>query len=197
MTGRDLSSLPDDTPVPDDDGSDVLQAARVFRQALEAMADPGAIVTLPGCPAPAPLSPAAGALVTALADETIPIHLAGAHNTRAVRGWLRERIGAPLVTAEEAELAIGTWESLAPISRFRRGDPDAPETSATLVVELAALTGQGPLLLRADGGERALSLPDLEAFEENAALSPLGLDFFLTCDTSMAALPRGIPVRAP
>ena len=195
MTGHDLSGTANGAPSTQDDDDDVLQAARVFRQALEAMADPGAIVTLPDCPAPAPLSPAAGALVVALADETTPIHLAGGHNTRAVRGWLRERLGAKLVTAQEAELAIGTWESLSPVGRFGTGSADAPESSATLIVELDMLKPEGALLLGADGAERPLSLPETDAFVENAALSPLGLDFFLTSGTLMAALPRGAQVR--
>ncbi|MEO0504120.1 MAG: phosphonate C-P lyase system protein PhnH, partial [Pseudomonadota bacterium] len=39
-----------------------------------------------------------------------------------------------------------------------------------------------------------LNLPDLPALQQNAALFPLGLDFFFTSGADLAALPRSTKV---
>jgi len=41
----------------------------------------------------------------------------------------------------------------------------------------------------------SLSLPDCAAFQANAMLFPLGLDFIFTCADRLAALPRTTRVR--
>jgi alpha-D-ribose 1-methylphosphonate 5-triphosphate synthase subunit PhnH len=168
-----------------------LQSARAFRSILQAMARPGTIHDLTGALPPAPVSVATGVALLTLADQSTPVHLAGAADTPAVRDWLAFHLGAPLVGAEDAEFALGTWDDLQPVSRFRIGQPDYPDRSATLIVAVDRLEPEGARL-SGPGIRRAarLSLPGIDALQANAAMFPLGFDCLFTCGNCIAALPR-------
>lgn len=175
-----------------------LEAARAFRAALSAMAEPGTIRSVAGATPPAPLSPAAGALLLTFCDATTPLHLAGHADCDPVRRWVGFHLGAPLVGPGEALFALGSLEALCPLGRFATGTPEYPDRSATLIIEVARLgaTGArltGPGIL----GAAWLDLPAGLA-EARAALPgfPLGLDMFLTCGDRFAALPRTTKVEA-
>ncbi len=172
------------------------QSARAFRGVLEAMARPGTLHLLEGAAPPAPLSVAAGVALLTLADGTTSVHLAGAANCPAVRDWVTFHIGAPLVRAEDADFALGRWEDLHPLNRFRIGLPDYPDRSATLIVEVDRLKAQGPRLTGPGIKDAAhLSLPEVAAFRANRALFPLGFDCLLTCGARVAGLPRSTIVE--
>ncbi|MCB5412218.1 phosphonate C-P lyase system protein PhnH [Pseudogemmobacter faecipullorum] len=167
------------------------QSARAFRSVLEAMARPGRIETLQGAVPPAPLSVAAGTLILTLCDPTTPVYLAGKFDSAAIRSWISFHTGAPLTRAGEASFAIGSWQELQPLSAYQIGDPSYPDRSATLIVELEELRGEGARL-SGPGIETSshLSLPETRAFRENAQLFPLGIDCLFTCADRLAALPR-------
>ena len=168
-----------------------VQSSRAFRAALEAFSRPGEIRVLTGAQPPAPLSIAAGGVVLTLCDPTTPVHLAGDHDCADLRDWITFHTGAPLVTADRARFAIGTWGALTPVTRFAIGQPDYPDRAATLIVELPALTATGARLTGPGIADQAhLSLPETAAFAANRALFPLGFDCFLTCDSRVAGLPR-------
>lgn len=168
-----------------------VEAARIFRAALRAMARPGTIETVTGAAPPAPLSPAAGALVLTLCDPDTAVHLAGAHDASAVADWITFHTGAPLVAPERADFALGTWDAMMPISAYRRGTPAYPDRSATLIVEMDELSATGTRLTGPGiETEARLSLPDAAVLRENARGFPLGLDFFLVAGRRLAALPR-------
>ena len=123
-----------------------VQSARAFRAVLEAMARPG--THPPGRRAPrppAPLSVAAGVALLTLADPTTPLHLAG-----AARLPRRCATGSPFTSArrwsrpKRPTFALGTWAALQPVNRFRIGQPDYPDRSATLIVEMDRLANHGP-----------------------------------------------------
>jgi alpha-D-ribose 1-methylphosphonate 5-triphosphate synthase subunit PhnH len=174
-----------------------IEAAQGFRAALRAMAEPGTIYQVAGALPPAPLSVAAGVLLLTLCDGTTPLHLAGAADCAGVRDWVRFHCGSPLVSAEEAQFALGRWTDLQPVGRFAMGLPDYPDRSVTLIVEMAELLAEGAVL-RGPGIEREarLSLPDVAAFQDNLARYPLGFDCFFTCGARLAALPRSTHVEA-
>ncbi len=177
-----------DTPV---------QSAHAFRHILEAMARPGTIRTVAGATPPAPLSVAAGVALLTLADGTTPLHLAGAADCSPVRDWIAFHIGAPLVAAADADFAVGTWDALQPVSRFRIGQPDYPDRSATLIVEVDRLTNQGPCLTGPGIATGIwLSLPETAAFRANRARFPLGFDCIFTWRDRLAGLPRSTRVEA-
>lgn len=172
-------------------------AARAFRAAMNAMARPGRIEPLSGARPPAPLSVAAGSLILTLCDPETPVHLAPGHDTPGVREWIAFHSGAPVVSRADADFAIGTWDMLLPLEDYRLGRSDYPERSATLIVERETLANEGPEL-RGPGIEDVsfFDLPETEAFRANAALFPLGLDFFFTAGDRVAALPRTTKVSA-
>lgn len=174
-----------------------VQSARAFREILEAMARPGTIRRVEAAIPPEPLSIAAGTALLVLTDPTTRLHLAGRTDCPAVRDWVAFHIGAPLVPAEEADFAVGTWDALHPVSRFRIGQPDYPDRSATLIVECDRLVNHGPCLT-GPGIETAtwLNLPETAAFRANSALFPLGFDTLFTAGDLIAGLPRSTRVEA-
>ncbi len=173
-----------------------VQSSLAFRACLNAMARPGNLQHLSGAIPPPPLSPAAGTLLLTLCDGTTPLHLAGAHDCPDLRAWITFHCGAPLVSAQDAHFALGTWDALYPVDRFAIGQPDYPDRSATLIVEVETFLPNGARL-RGPGIETEveLSLPELAVFKANHALFPLGFDCFFTCGDHIAGLPRSTRVE--
>lgn len=171
-------------------------AARAFRAALDALSRPGTIIPISAAIPPAPMSVAAGTLALTLLDGTTPVHLAGAHDCPALRDWLTFHTGALLVAAPDAVFAFGTWDALHPLDRFAIGTPEYPDRAATLVIEMDALSADGPRLTGPGiKGSARLSLPETAAFRANRAMFPLGFDAFLTCGDTIAGLPRSTVVE--
>lgn len=168
-----------------------IQSAEAFRAVMRAMARPGTLERITGAQPPAPLSPAAGAVILTLCDPETPVYLAGAADIPALRDWITFHTGAPLVGRARASFALGPWAALLPLSDYPIGLAEYPDRSATLIVEMAALDQSGARLTGPGiKTEAALSLPEIPAFQHNAARFPLGLDFLFTCGDHLAALPR-------
>ncbi|KNG94228.1 phosphonate C-P lyase system protein PhnH [Pseudaestuariivita atlantica] len=172
-----------------------IDAAHAFRAVMDAMARPGTIRPVAGAEPPAPLSPAAGAVLLTLCDTDTPLHLAGSLDDADVRAWIAFHIGAPIVGSDTCTFACGSWADLVPLSRYSTGTPEYPDRSATLIVEVPELTNDGAVLMGPGIRDRAhLSLPEKDAFRANARAYPLGLDFIFTSGTRIAALPRSTEV---
>ena len=174
-----------------------VEAAQGFRSVLDALSRPGSIVRLNGATPPAPMSPAAGAVALVLLDNTTPLYLAPGHDTPALCAWIAFHTGAPLVSAETAMFALGTWPALQPVSRFAIGTADYPDRAATLIVETDRLDSSGGRL-HGPGIETSarLSLPEIAAFRANHARFPLGFDTLFTCGDRLAGLPRSTQVES-
>lgn len=167
------------------------QSAHAFRSVMEAMARPGAVQDIFGASPPAPLSPAAGAVLLTLCDTETPVYLAGAADCDAVKAWLAFHTGAPLTGPSHCMFAVGTWDTLVPLSAYPVGTSEYPDRSATLIVESLELVAAGATLSGPGIKDQAtLSLPEVAAFQSNHALFPLGLDFVFTSGERLAALPR-------
>ena len=167
------------------------QSATAFRAILEAMSRPGQWQEVQGAMPPAPLSPAAGAVILTLADHNTPLHLAGALDCPEVRYWITFHTAAPITSATDASFAIGTWQDLQPLDRFAIGTPEYPDRSATLIVTLdevpaanATLSGPG-----INGS--------VNAFCPGARPTafPLGLDLILATRGRIMGLPRSTKVE--
>lgn len=173
------------------------QSARAFRALMNALGRPGQIQQITGATGPAPLSVAAATTLLTLCDGETPIHLAGDQDTDAIRQWIAFHIGSPIATRSEAMFALGTWQALTPITDFSIGTPEYPDRSATLIVEMDALSNSGPTL-RGPGIQTTaqLSLPEIAAFQQNRTLFPMGVDCYFTAGSCIAALPRAIKVEA-
>lgn len=178
----------------------VHDAARAFRAVLDAMARPGRIRPVPAPVPPAPLSPAAAAVVLTLCDGDAPLWLAPSLRSAAVEAFLRFHTGcAPAPTPDAAAFLLGRWGELRDLTGLRAGAAERPDLSATLIVEVTALaSGAGPRL----SGPGAPDGPRIDATGLDAAFwallgrngegYPLGVDVILTCADSVAALPRTV-----
>ena len=170
-------------------------AAHAFRGVMEAMARPGTIQTLMGANPPAPLSVAAGVALLTLCDTETPLYLAGDADCEAVRTWVAFHTGAPIAGPSHCMFALGTWGALGSLAAYPIGTSEYPDRSATLIVECADLSAEGETLTGPGIRDTAsLSLPETRAFQDNAALFPLGLDFIFTSGNRIAALPRSTKV---
>jgi len=179
-------------------------AQRLFRAVLDAISHPGRVVELIDAPAgPSGVGPAATGCLLTLADRDTPLWLGPAYDHEAVRDYLRFHTGAPLV----ADRAQATFALLSPevaeFDGFAIGTDSYPDRSATLVIEVAALGSgatrrwRGPGI---DGASRvAIDGPGdrfWQAWNENHALFPCGVDILFVAGRQLAALPRSIAVEA-
>ena len=193
-------------------------AQQTFRALLGAMSEPGRVHALPDAAiaglAPTddelrpPLGIALAATLLTLLDADTPVHLAGALATDDARAWVRFHTGArtlPQATAMTTALARDVdavlWTAL------DLGTDDAPQSSATLFVEVDALSERPmaravALKLRGAGIERSRDLAvaglSTDFWRWRAALRsalPRGVDLVLACGTRLAAIPRSTHVE--
>ncbi len=177
------------------------EAQATFRAVLDALSRPGRICTAgAGLTPPAPLDAATAAVALALVDQETPLFLDAAMQTAGP--WLAFHAGAPIIAdATRAEFVLASsWVDLAELPS---GSDEAPEASATVILQVAALdsgtayrlSGPGlaaPVVLRADG----LPPDFVAAWRTNHALFPRGVDLVLCAGTTLAALPRSVTVEA-
>ncbi len=174
----------------------VFDAQAMFASLLQAMSRPGTIVDFgKRCTPPAPLSPAQGAILCALADADTPVFVEGGND--ALAAWLGFQTGARLAEPQEARFAVaGRFDETA-LKTFPLGTLTYPDRSATLLVEVVSLEGGEPLRLTGPGiaGEASVHIEGLgrgflAARQANRALNPCGLDLILTAGSRALCLPR-------
>ena len=166
-------------------------ASYAFRALMGARARPGTIHDIAGAKPPAPLSVAAASALLTLCDPDTPVYLAGDADTAATRAWIAFHTGAPLTGPATCAFAVGQWAALGPLEAYPTGTPEYPDRSATLIVECQTLEPTGTTLTGPGIRDTAaFDLPDPQAFAANNAHFPLGLDFYFTAGTQIAALPR-------
>lgn len=199
MRGADLATL----AVAGGFADPVFTAQAVFRALMEAQAHPGRTVTL-GHPVepPAPLAAGPAAIALALADADTRLWLAPSWRTEAVAAWIAFQCGAPLTDAPaEAVFALAPAEEAPDMALLAAGCDEYPDRSTTLVIEVAALAGGAPLVLRGPGidGSTVIApqgLPSgfVEARRANRQLFPRGVDVVLVSGAEALALPRSTHV---
>ncbi|RWJ43150.1 phosphonate C-P lyase system protein PhnH [Mesorhizobium sp.] len=184
----------------------IFDAQSVFRAALLANAYPGRAITLDRTlDAPQPLNSSTGLLCLALMDFETPVWLDQPTAASAVPNWLRFHCGLP-IAAEPAVARFALTTDTANIPRlhhFHPGELQYPDRSATVIIQLPALTG-GPETKWTGPGIRksaTVSLAGLPSWfwsdwDLNAEYYPLGVDVFLTSGNALIALPRTIKVEA-
>jgi alpha-D-ribose 1-methylphosphonate 5-triphosphate synthase subunit PhnH len=176
----------------------VTDAQLCFRAVLDAMARPGLARAVRGVSAPAPLCNAAAGVVLTLIDHETPLWLDP--TAAAARAWIAFHTGAPIEPPKRAAFAMAL--SLPDLAELPSGNDEMPETSATVILQIASLTEgrrfvlEGPGL-RAPTDLRADGLPtDFAAiWEANHRLFPRGIDLILCAGDTLAALPRSVTVR--
>lgn len=178
----------------------VLGAQSTFRAALHALSYPGSIVEVgSGLQAPLPLQPAAAALALTLCDFETPVWLDPIAGTNAVRSFLRFHCGCSFVDRpNEASFAIvADAAAMAPLSEFNAGTDEAPDRSATVIIQVRRfvpgmglrLSGpgiKGSNQVQIDGLTRSL----VEQRHAAQADFPRGVDLLLVAGNSLLGLPR-------
>jgi len=177
----------------------VADAQRCFRAVLDAMARPGRIHTVRGVAPPAPLPASAAAVLLTLVDHETPLWLDP--DLAAARTWIAFHCGAPF-TADASRACVALTRGLPDLTRFHPGTHEEPETSATLIVTVAALgtgaafrlSGPGlrkPEMLRIDG----LPADFVQVWRRNHGQFPRGVDLVLCAGDRLAALPRSVAIE--
>jgi alpha-D-ribose 1-methylphosphonate 5-triphosphate synthase subunit PhnH len=178
----------------------VSEAQATFRAVLDAMARPGQLHQAgERLTAPSPLDNATAAVLLTLVDNETPLWLdARAANAR---DWLAFHCGAMITDAPD-KAAFAVALSLPDLTTLSPGSHEAPEGSATLILQIAALSsgtkyrlsGPGlrePAVLAATG----LPADFVQAWQQNHASYPCGVDIVLCAGTTLTALPRSVSIE--
>jgi alpha-D-ribose 1-methylphosphonate 5-triphosphate synthase subunit PhnH len=176
----------------------VFDSQRTFRELLQAMARPAAPRKLPVLPpSPAPIAPAAMAILLTLCDATTSVWLQQPEE-EAVR-HLRFHAGLKLAEKpQDADFALITDPASMPsLDAFARGDLRYPDRSASLIVQVAGFRTEGGDRFTGPGIREAetLAIDGLPQgfWQQRAALSgqlPLGIDLYFVAAEQVVGLPR-------
>jgi len=198
MTRAEISDLPgfDDR---------VMCSQRIFRMLLDATSNPGKVIDshIP-LSAPAPLLATSAAICLTLLDRETPLWLDAKADQPQVREYLRFHCGCKLAArAKEAQFAlIADAQGIPPLEQFELGTEEEPERSATLIIQVEALSSEGELKLTGPGIEATrrlhiASFPPslLQQMILNQDLFPRGLDFVFASPNQVAAIPRSSKIE--
>ena len=177
----------------------VQDAQHSFRRLLKAMSEPGVIVALHQLKHGwQPLNVATTSVLLTLADNDTPVWLSNALHNDIVSQSLRFHTNAPLVEQPQQatfEVSSDTISS-EQLNALCEGSAVAPETSATLIVQVSSLSGGRMLRLTGAGiAEERMIAPQLPScilheLTERPHPFPLGVDLILTCGERLLAIPR-------
>ncbi|MDR3372775.1 MAG: phosphonate C-P lyase system protein PhnH [Ancalomicrobiaceae bacterium] len=187
----------------------VMQSQAVFRAVMAALAEPGTVHALAeditaAIDAPAPITPAAAAILLALADYETPIYLDEAARCGDVAAFLAFHCGSRItdIAADAAFALIADATALDRLDLFAQGSLEYPDRSTTLIVQVAELgdvPGEGAVRLTlagpgiADTARIAFGPVHpgfVAALTDNRARFPQGADLILTDGTRLVGLPR-------
>ena len=177
----------------------VQDAQHSFRRLLKAMSEPGVIVALHQLKhCWQPLNVATTSVLLTLADNDTPVWLSNALHNDIVSQSLRFHTNAPLVEQpQQATFAVSSDTiSSEQLNALCEGSAVAPETSATLIVQVSSLSGGRMLRLTGAGiAEERMIAPQLPScilheLTERPHPFPLGVDLILTCGERLLAIPR-------
>lgn len=181
------------------------QSNTVFRRVLEAMSHPCRVLDCGVALAPpAPLGPAAAAVLLTLADLDAPIWLDGPARLPDVESFLRFHTGAPLVgDPGKAAFVVATAAKRAPsLHDLPQGSDLTPEQGCTLIIEADDLTTEDGYVMSGPGiakPQRFVAHGISERFWierwELQTRFPRGIDIVFTSGRMIAALPRTTKVE--
>ena len=177
----------------------VRDAQGCFRAVLEAMATPGSLHAAgTGLRAPEPLDPATAAVLLTLADADTPLWLAP--DCLPARDWISFHCGAS-VSDDIARAAFAVARALPDLAHLHAGSDEAPEDSATLILQVRGFGAGKPLRLAGPGlaAPAALTIDGIPenfvaAWQDCHTLYPRGIDMILCAGTTLAALPRSVRI---
>jgi alpha-D-ribose 1-methylphosphonate 5-triphosphate synthase subunit PhnH len=160
-------------------------------------------MSLPDPPAgPGTISPATAAYLLTLVDRDTPLWLAPEFERPAVRDFVRFHTGAPIVARRDEAVFAVLAHDTASLDGFAIGTDPYPDRSATLVIEVPVLGAGAARRWRGPGIDRqaAVAVGGLgadfwQAWADNHALFPCGVDVVFAAGSQLLALPRSIAVE--
>ncbi len=177
----------------------VANAQSCFRAVLDAMARPGQVHAVHGVSAPPPLSNATAAVLLTVVDQETGLWIDPA--ARPARGWIAFHTGAPTVETP-AGAAFALAFALPDLGDLPAGTDEIPESSATVILQVASLTAGARYQLSGPGLREPATLAvdglpaDFAAiWAANHARFPRGVDLILCAGDHLAALPRSVTVK--
>ncbi|POZ15304.1 phosphonate C-P lyase system protein PhnH [Lelliottia aquatilis] len=177
----------------------VQDAQHSFRRLLKAMSEPGMIVSLHQLTHGwQPLNIATTSVLLTLADADTPVWLSASMTNDIASQNLRFHTSAPLVDQPQQAIFAVADEQISheQLNALSSGSAVAPETSATLILQVPSLSGGRMLRLTGAGiaDERMVApqLPEciIHELTERPHPFPLGIDLILTCGERLLAIPR-------
>ncbi len=180
----------------------VADAQSAFRAVLDALARPGQIRAAgTGLTPPAPLNPAAAAMLLTLADADPTVYLGPAFADAA--DWVRFHCGTQ-VTDSPADATFILADALPNLTALPNGTDEEPQSGATILLQIPALTGGPARIIHGPGLATPTTLspqglpPDFAAqWATNHAQFPRGIDLILCAGDHLLALPRSLSIREP
>ena len=180
----------------------VHDAQAAFRATLDALSRPGRRVVVGQTVKGIAIGPAMAHGLLALTDSDTPVWWQ--QDDSGAADWLRFHTGASQAAtpADAAFAAVFNPAKLPLLASFAVGSAEAPERSATLLLEVPSLDS-GPVLEWRGPGilglltVRIAGLPDdfWVQWQANNALFPQGVDIIFTCANAALGLPRTTRVR--
>jgi alpha-D-ribose 1-methylphosphonate 5-triphosphate synthase subunit PhnH len=174
----------------------VTEAQACFRSVLSAMSCPGRIVAMSHSIAAPPLDPATAAVLLTLVDADVTLWLDEALSPSW--DWLAFHAG--VVRAPRlGQAAFLCVTSLPPLGDVFAGTDAAPETAATVILQVPALVDGARLTLYGLDVPAVIAPQGLPAdfvaqWEANHRLFPRGVDLLLCAGGASLALPRTLRI---
>jgi len=184
----------------------------MFRVALEALSHPGRCMTVShDAEVPQTGHPASAALLLALLDSDCTLWLSPSLANSDAAAWLRFHTGCQLVNnAEQAMFAwVAAGDAMPALASFSQGSDNAPDQSATCVLDLPLLdaqahseSGAAQWALRGPGIQDVnhlsvdgFAVDFLAQWTANHASFPRGVDLFLASAQQLVGLPRTTSIQ--
>ena len=180
----------------------VHDAQTAFRAVLDALSRPGKPVVIGQPVIGLALGPAMAHVLLALTDDDTAVWWQ--QDDRAAADWLRFHTGArqAAMPADAAFAVLVSAVGLPLLAAFAVGSVEAPERSATLLLEVASLDAGPAVEWRGPGilgmqTVRIAGLPDdfWAQWQANHMSFPQGVDVVFTCGGVALGLPRTTRVR--
>jgi alpha-D-ribose 1-methylphosphonate 5-triphosphate synthase subunit PhnH len=164
----------------------------MFRVALEALSHPGRCMTVShDAEVPQTGHPASAALLLALLDSDCTLWLSPSLANSDAAAWLRFHTGCQLVT--QADQAMFAWvaagDAMPALTIFSQGSDNAPDQSATCVLDLPLLDAKGSH--ESGASQWALKGPGIQDVN-HVSVDGLAADFLAQWTANHASFPRGV-----
>lgn len=181
-----------------------LEAQRIYRRLLDAMARPGRLQDLSEAPEPpAGLSRATAGIALTLLDFETRVWLDPSLRGGEAEAWLRFHCNCPFVEdPKAAAFALVVDAGAMPrLDDFDEGDARYPDRSTTIIVQIPSLRGGEPVTLEGPGIDGAAEVAPAglptdfwQQMADNGREFQLGVDLMVVDDEAVLGLPRTVRV---